>query len=252
MARIRFAAALLLLVAGCTSDGPLAPQDDAAYPTTIPALSPEAQSALEAEFAQTNPRICSSVNEYGFTHGLCSTGSKGLDSDANVESLITLARNTIVRNSRFTGVANPSELVVAVARKLNYPHMLRLDFESQTRAGLAVEGTVISVLMDGEGVLSISGHHYPEIRFPSHTVPAGKAETSILGLKIHYSDWTGGKDYVVDRDSFRGDPMRVIYPRETDAAVELHVAWQIHVGFFYVYVDTATLEVLGTRMLVWF
>lgn len=250
MARFRFAAAIFLLSAGCTSDAPLAPQNDAAYPVTIPALSPEAQSALEAEFALENPRTCPGLDRFGFTRGVCLFHSEGIPADIDVNDVIRKARDMIVANSRFTGVTRPSQLVVA--RESHDSSELRIDFQPQTRSGLTVEGTEIFVIMDSKGPRWVVGHHYPEIRFPSHSVPAGKAETSILGLTIHYFDWTGGKDYVVDQDSFEGAPVRVIYPRETETAVELHVAWQIHAGFFYTYVDAATLEVLGTRMLVRF
>lgn len=250
MARFRFAAALLLLLAGCTSDSPLAPQGGAAYPVTIPALSAEAQSALEAEFALENPRTCPGLDRFGFTHGVCLFHSEGIPADIDVNDLIESAKDMIARNSRFTGVTRPSQLVVA--RETHDSSELRIDFQPQIRSGLTVEGTDIFVIMDAKGPIWVVGHHYPEIRFPSRSHPVEEARASLLGLKIHYFDWTGPKDYVVDRDSFQGNPVRVIYPRETDAAIELHVAWQIHTGFFNVYVDTANLEVLGTRMLVRF
>jgi len=233
----------LLSVMACESKSPTGPRTDPLYPTVAAPLSPDSLASRKLEFASANPRICSSLNEYGFTGGsglLCTTGSQGIGPDADVDQLIKIAKGTISKNWRFTGVVDSSHLELHNA--LLSPGILRVNFSKQMYEGFLVERTWIAALMDSVGVLSLSGNHYQDIYIPAPKISAQSAQTSILGMTLKWYDWHGLQTYVVARDDLCQEPVRVVLPEETDAGIELRVAWKIPVGCdhprWYVYTDT--------------
>jgi len=239
--------ALVVLSSVSCSERPECPE----YPTTLRPLQDEILEALRADFYAENPRICSLLNEYGFTDHFC-IRRVGIPERVDTAAFISRARATIVANARYTGVADPCWLSEISHFYLDDTYV-QIDFASQAYAGLEVVGSFISVLMDSLGVFSINGHYFPYILVPPEPlVAAAEAQESILRLTITYSDWHGDlHTFVIAADSFLADPTKAVLRHQEGDAIELRVAWRVPVGpagephaWWDVYVDTMDGEML--------
>jgi hypothetical protein len=130
------------------------------YPTTYRKLSDSALDSLRAQFANENPGICSTLDEYGFTKYGGSCRSLQGSTCASIDSLAAVAKSTLIRNGRFTGVTPSDQLRV---RWQSCGLSFTTNYEFQTYEGMEVFFTAIYVEMDDVGIHSIWGHHYPEI-----------------------------------------------------------------------------------------
>lgn len=233
-----------LALVSCDSDTPTAPPLDSGYPTTFPLLSPDALQALKVDYARKNPHLCSSLDDYGFPSGLCGGVYQGIPEDPDADYFVKIAKDFIRRNSEFTGVLWNDELAVHYAS--HNPSVFRVGFENQTLKGLPVEQTFIALTMDSNGVLAVSGHHYPGAVLPAPAYSATNAQQSIIGLSIsYYGDFVHIYTHTVSQEDFIEDPIRVVLPHVTERGIELRVAWRVPVTWgWWVYVDTMTLEQL--------
>ncbi|HYV50357.1 MAG TPA: hypothetical protein VE910_00520, partial [Dongiaceae bacterium] len=130
-----------------------------------------------------------------------------------------------------------------------YSPRITLRFEDQTWQGLEVFGTEIIAHRNDEGLVYLSGHHYPQIFVPPPEVTSQTAEESLVG-KTLTAGWPP-YDYVVKEDSFVGEPFRVVYPYKVEDRIELRITWSIDVIHTWrVYVDSVTGEEIAVELLV--
>ncbi len=237
-----------LCTASCSDPGPGSPQLE--YPTTLNPLDDEALNRLRAAYVTQNPRLCSTLDSYGFTSGLCYEDAVGLAPSADIGAMIARAKAAIAENARFTGVSDSSSLHVKSYIISPQRLFLRIRFDPQSYAGLEVVGSGISIHMDSCGALAIDGHHSREIYVPDPpSLSADQAQATILGLEITWFDSSGDPQvYTVTEGSFEGESVRVILPCERETSIQLRVAWRIPVGpslpGWYVYVDTMDGQIL--------
>ncbi|MDH3217644.1 MAG: hypothetical protein OEN01_15450, partial [Candidatus Krumholzibacteria bacterium] len=198
----------------------------ASYPTIYTRLAPETLAALRTEFERLNPNVCSGLNEYGFTTGVCRAADR-LPDDVDIAALISTAKTTLVENARFTGVREPSSLV-ATSHNL-FSGDFRVDFARQLYERLQVVGTNIRVHLDTGGVRAIHGNHYPEICVPPQPlVTSTQAQESVIGVQITWYDFGGyPRVYTVTEDDLQEQPIRIILPLERHGVTELRVAWRV-------------------------
>ena len=246
---------VLLSIASCCDHDPASPEPEPEYPTTLHPLSEEALNELRADYAALNPRVCSTLNEYGLTSGLCYEGTVGLPESTDVGNVIARAKVVVTANAQFTGVSDASNLHVRSYLISPQRRFLRIVFEPQCYAGLEVVGSTVSVHMDSLGALAINGCHYRQIYIPDPPlVSAAQAQAAIIGLQITWYDSDGNSQiYAVTGDSFQGEPARVVLPHELETSIQLRVAWQIPVGTdilsWFVYVDTMDGQLLKVEQL---
>jgi len=217
------------------------------YPTTYRKLSDSALDSLRAQFANENPGICSTLDEYGFTKYGGSCRSLQGSTCASIDSLAAVAKSTLIRNGRFTGATPSDQLRV---RWQSCSLSFTTNYEFQTYEGMEVFFTGIYVEMDDVGIHSIWGHHYPEIYIPEPVVTPREAQESTLGLSITWYDFGGSPhEYVIHEDSFNGEPYRAIYPVFLENEIELHVVWTVPAAGWHVLVDTMTKERIAIQQL---
>ncbi len=251
-ARILFLCGCIGVVSGCGDRSPTGPGLGEKYPTTLVQLSPDSLQTAKELFASENPRICSSLNEYGFTAGpLCYEQSLGVGDDPDLKLLAQMAKDAVLRNSRFTGVVDSLYFSGRSFWAVGSP-MRDVEFRSQKCEGLWVMGTRITARLDTVGVLSIQGNHYRDIYIPRARLSAREAQQSIIGMPLRYLDEHGEQTRLVDHHDFYEQPSRVVLPVKRELSIELRVAWSIPVCYertsWYVYVDSVwgdSLEVSG-------
>jgi hypothetical protein len=255
-----FALLVLLCSVSCgerTCEAPEPQEPECEYPTILHPLSPQSLDSLRTAYAAQNPGVYVNLNQYGFPRSLQAGRAWHLPGSVDDATLIARAKAAIVANARVTGVLDSSALHLD-----NYVRdkgVFIVWFSPQIYKGLLVLGTYIGIWVDSIGVVAMDGNYYPEICVPeSALVSAPAAQDSILGLNLVLQLDSSRRDTVtVAADSFRGDPHRVVFPRELANAIELTVAWLIPVGltespWWYVYVDTMTGKIVGVQQLIVF
>jgi len=255
---------MLVVLAGvsCGDHNPECPELGSEYPTTVGRLDDVTLETLRGVYSAQNPRICSTLNEYGFTTGaLCMSYGVGLPEDLDVAAMIVRAKAAIAANAQYTGVSDTSALSVISHDVIPQRWFMRINFARQVYAGLEVLAHPISVLMDSLGVFWIDGNYYPEISVPAEpVVSATQAQVGILGMDITFEDFGGDPHtFVIGADSFRGEPVERILEHAAGDAIELRVAWRIPVGpaggepaWWFVYVDVMDGEMLLIDQLIMF
>lgn len=216
------------------------------YPAFVRALPPDDLEALRAEFVALNPNICSGLDEFGLTTGLCN-GRSDLTDVADIDSLVEIAKTTLAKNARFTGVVDAADVVVN--SRILFFGRLQIFFANQTYEGLEVVDTHLRVHMDSHGVTSIEGNHYSDICVPAQPIfSPEQAQESIIGLGIVWYEFGGNpRIHVVTEEDLQETPTKAIVPLERYGRIQLLVTWRVPIGFggsvgWYVYVDTMSKE----------
>lgn len=244
-------ASVLAILAGCADTEPTVPTDSV-YFTVIHPVATDSLAILEAEFSSLNPHVCSNLNSFGYTEGLCGLGAVGVTPGADRSRIVEIVKQELVRNVRFTGVVDST--AVSVWNVSGAFKFLRINFSNQRWEGFEVLNTGINVNVDSVGVVAINGNHYTEIQIPGRLRLSAKlAQASLIGLEIPWYDF-GGQRHVtrIDWDSLIEDPEKVILPRRLSDRIELRFVWRVIVNIWEIYVDTMTGEQLGIRQVVIF
>jgi len=247
---------VILLVGAAMALGTFACEDNSTapaltYPTTYAPLSAPELGDLTARFEDQNPGLCETLDVYGFVEDVDECiQSGGSVTCSNSDRLIELAKADVARNYAVTGVRHREDLQVRTSKcyEGTYSPRITLRFENQTWKGLEVFGTEIIAHRNNEGLVHLSGHHYPQIFVPPAEVSIQTAEESLVGKTLTL--WPS-YEYIVKEDSFVGEPFRVVYPYKVGDRIELRVTWSIDVvDLWRVYVDSVTGEEIAVEPLV--
>lgn len=223
------------------------------YPTIIYPLSPEELKNMKDEFHKNNPKICSTLNEYGFTcsKSMCYKGEGFDQNNYEYVKLINLAKSSLLKNSKYTNIADTSLLEILDSRASKYN--LRISFKDQIYEGFrVVSSSKFFVLLDSINVFSINGNWYNNIFIPtSYNINESRAKNIIIGEEVIWYDAMGEpRVFRVTRASMNNSAEQVILPLERDQTIELRISWQIPISFgesfigWHFYVDTMTGELL--------
>jgi hypothetical protein len=240
---------IVVLLSSCDKRSPTKPDSSTEYPTIVVPLSPDSLDSAREEFALANPKICSSLNEYGFTDGpLCWEGSAGVAphrDDETVNALVEMTRDTVLRNSKFTGVTQRS--LLEVSHIFGGSLAILVQFKPQYCEGLPILGSEIEARVDSVGVISIRGYHYREIHIPSRRLNAEEARRAVVGMRLKWSYKDGGF-HRVEYDDLCRELCEVVFPFESDGKRELRSAWGVPVGCeqlrWTVYIDSVSGDAL--------
>jgi hypothetical protein len=227
------------------------------YPQMINPLSSEELKSLYNEFKTlNNGTICNSLDEYGFVESRVCQGDQIVRKEiTNKDAIIEIAKDTLIRNSKFTGVTDKSQLVVDKIDELPgcvlcngsqgdmKPIQLRIIFKNQVYNNLEVEDTRITVFGDVEKIYRIDEHWYPTINLPEAVLSEEEAKDKLIGKELTYGDIAGNPDsYIILKEDLNGAAEKIILPRLSQNNIELRLAWKIPIGdnnqvFWYGYVD---------------
>lgn len=180
------------------------------YPTKIAPLDVNALQKKDQDYKTlNNNRICSTLNEYGFTgfsRVLFPNGQNPcLSRDiiriemGRADTLINYASSTVRKNGLYTGVTDSSNLVVKEFAPLygcticegpdinNEIIEWKITFEEQQADGILVSGTEITVFIDAFGVNRIWGNWYNGFYNPDRpNVSFEEARLLLIGLQLNF------------------------------------------------------------------
>lgn len=159
------------------------------YPSVYQQLDIEKVQSLNEEFwALNNNKICSTLNEFGFT-GHSEVLFKNAVDPCSEMALVHVAMNepdtldafvqhVLLKNTKFTGVVDEGRLSLRVIE----PHKVlpinevqeiesevvewRLVYENQSEKSVNIPSTEIEVIVNANGVTRILGNYYPEVYVP--------------------------------------------------------------------------------------
>ena len=247
-----FISLLLISVYGC--DVFNIDEDAPNYPTQLAKLEMEELVELNEQYQSGNDNICSTLNEYGLT-GYSTVLFEGETSPClerepvrveltEPDTLLTVAAEALMRNSKFTGVTNIEELSLLELEPLYGCNMCeepdidslilewKFVFERQRINGLEVYDSSITVIVDANGVNRIWGNWYeiPYIPARANFLP----EEIVENLDGQTLIWTeGGVEYryTITADSLNLPKEKTIIPFENEEndKLELRAGWGIEV-----------------------
>jgi heat shock protein HslJ len=238
--------------------------DIADYPYIVKPLTQIQLSALRAEFASSNKNVCAQINDFGFTEFQSGCFGETVRREITDEtSIVEIAKNWLVQNSKFTGIPKESDVVVDRVVKLegcikceaaNVDRKvigLRIDFRDQSHNGLPVEGdrSSLTVFAHANGISRIDGHWFPKITIPLQPkISESSAKNKLNGRIFTHSDVAGNpKNYRVEQKDLDNAAHTVVFVKKSSQGLEFRLAWKIPVGqefFWTAYIDALTGEEL--------
>ncbi|MEX0722515.1 MAG: hypothetical protein WD357_07695 [Gracilimonas sp.] len=226
------------------------------YPTVFPRYNLEELRAMNAEFHESNnDRVCSTLNEFGFTgfsEILFEKGENPCDRDnpsreviriemTNPDTLEEAAKKVLLQNSAYTGVEDTSLLVlneitpqpgcINCGDPDEYSANIEwsLTFEEQVVDSVTVPGTEITVFVDALGVNRIWGNWYPDFKIPDF-VNFGYLEVQegMVGWQIDMRNFMGEEEiYTVQEEDVTEQPYKVYLPIENEQGLEIRTCWAV-------------------------
>lgn len=228
------------------------------YPTKYPQLEIGELESLNAEYqSANNGRLCSTLNEYGFTgfsevlfengENPCERTNRGDDvvriEMDNPDTLASAAKKILLKNSKYTGIRDTNKLVlnellpqpgcINCGRPDEFSANIewKLTFKNQVIDSAEVLGTEITVFMDAEGVNRIWGNWYPDFKIPDF-VNFGYLDVmqGMVGWQIDLHDFTGVDSiYTVQEEDITEIPEKVHLPivDKNSNDLEIRTCWAV-------------------------
>ncbi len=237
------------------------------YPYIVKPLAPTQLEALRSEFEASNKNVCTEINEYGFTEHKYDCVREMVRKEITDEArVIEMAKNWLVKNSKFTGVTNKADLVVGNVRKIDTciikcatPNSkrqvseLEIFFPQPAYNGLPVEDNTrgINIYANADGVSGVEGYRLPAVTVPLEPrISEASAKVKLIGKIFTFGD-IGGKarDYRVKKEVLNNSASKVVFVKGSAEGLEFRLAWKILLGqggqgLWTVYSDAITGEEL--------
>lgn len=235
------------------------PSPIADYPFVLKPISQTTLKSLNKEFNVANKKkqICTELNEFGLTSRNRSCDREILDIVINDEDkIVAKVKDWVLKNSKFTGVTNISDLIVESTTRLNLNSQRKFTglivyFRRQNYSGLSVEGPTdrLVVYADAVGVARVDGFQFPSIKVPLEPkVSSAFARRKFVGKTLTSMDISGNPvNYTVEQKDLGSSGHKVIFVRKTSSGLEFRLAWKVSVGqptMWSGYVDAITGEEL--------
>lgn len=249
---------IALIALGSISCNLLTAEDDPSeYPTIYPRLELRELQEMNSEYQQANDgRLCSTLNQYGFTGFsdiLFEDGKNPCDRANrtvvriemnNPDTLIDAAKHSLLKNSDYTGVTDTSRLVlneikpqpgcINCGRPDEYSANIEwsLTFENQVIDSVEVPGTEITVFLDALGVNRIWGNWYPDFKIPEF-VNFGylDVQEGMVGWQIDMRNYTGEETiYIVQEEDVTEQPYKVYLPVENEEGLQIRTCWAVPIS----------------------
>ena len=223
--------------------------DTTEYPYTLKPLSQTQLSSLRSEFEASNKNVCAQINEYGFTEDKSGCFGEIIIVEITDEtSVVEMAKNWLVQNSKFTGISRKSDAVVErIITTSGKKVTLIIHFRAQTYNNLPIEGDIkpITVFANVNSVSRIYGYWFPKITVPLEPkISESFARNKLNGRIFTYSEFAGDPiNYRVEQKDLSKVAHKVVFVKKSFQGLEFRLAWKILVGqglLWTVYVDAIT------------
>lgn len=226
------------------------------YPTQIPKIDLSVLQQMNYEFQNSNEsHICSTLNEYGFTgyseilfdnsESPCLSREVIRVEMNNQDSLLLAATNSLIKNSKFTGVEDTTTLQLIESQPLygcticdghnvdNVPIEWKLTFREQFIDSTIVENTSITVFIDAKGVNRIWGNWYNDFSIPDFIIHGYRQiQGNMIGWEIDMRSYTGEeKIFTLNESAIREKPYLAFLPVEVDEGLEIRQCWAIPIEY---------------------
>jgi hypothetical protein len=210
--------------------------DDLSYPTTIERLSETTLLQMRNDFAQENPYISSTLNQFGFCHLGESYKEVTTTDSMSKEEAIAAVKDFVARNPIYTGVKNPDDLRFRdISKSTGYGNAIFWHFktENQIINNTEVLNTQIFFQIQNRTLTSCYENWYPNIYIPQKfNFDSEKAKSTLLGKEIVHYDYFG-QPYVagtVTAELLEASSAKlIIFPIRTEDKIELRVTWEINI-----------------------
>lgn len=235
--------------------------DDALeYPTVYSKIELGELQSLNEEYQElNNGRLCSTLNEYGFTgfseilfidgQNPCERVNREVIrvEMTNTDTLMSAAKRVLYKNREFTGIQDtnllrlksmsPQPGCINCGRPDEYSANIEwsLTFESQLIDSAEVLGTEITVFLDALGVNRIWGNWYSNFKVPDF-VNFGYVDVKeeMAGMEIDLQGYTGVDSiYTVQAQDLQEIPTKVHYPIESNNGQDLKIrtCWAVPISY---------------------
>ena len=228
------------------------------YPITIEPLGLLELDELNTQYqAENEGRICSTLNEYGFTGysrvlfpnnvNPCSDKRVVRIELTDTSSLIKTAKRELVKNVEYTNVTREEDLEVQELLPLygcticegpntnSVPLEWKITFQPQKKNNVEVYNTEIRVFIDANGVNRIWGNWYSDIYAPGLLdVGYTQAKETVIGTEIALQPITGQDSTLSVSLEMLGEPDFQFVPyKNSEGALELRKVWKIPIHYNY-------------------
>ena len=228
-------------------------QTDINYPTTIHRLSEETLMRMRNDYAQRNPYLLYTLNQFGF----CAIDAEGVSALATPagsfteEEAILAVKEFVARNPEFTGVTNPDDLhfgrITSSTSFNNVYWHFWVEQKEINHIEIYKTGIVFHIM--NRGVYLCWGYHFPNVYVPEKfNFAVERAKSKLLGKEVVHLGWAGqyslGK---VKVEHLQGATTNlIIVPLITEEKIELRVTWKIYLEplCYIFYVDVMTGEII--------
>lgn len=237
-----------------------AEDDGSDYPTSYPVIEySQLQEMNEVYHENNNYRICSTLNQFGFTGfsdilfgeqgNPCERDNREVIRIAmnNPDTLEAAAKRVLLENQEYTGVNDTSGLVLTeiiplpgcinCGRPDEYSENIewKLTFDEQQVDSILVEGTEITVVLDALGVNRIWGNWYSDFKIPDF-VNYGYLEVQegVVGWEIDMRNYTGSEEiYTISSQDVPQKPEKVYLPHlnSNSSSLEIRACWKLDINY---------------------
>lgn len=225
------------------------------YPVTYEPMGQVALEERNDEYQRVNDyRICSTLNEYGFTgysrilfyNDIDPCVAKSLSGIVieHPDSLVIVAKQTVVENGKFTNVYDSKNLEVTELLPIygcticegpnqnSVPLEWKVTFGNQVLDGLEVYDTQIIVFVDVQGVTEMWGNWYPDFYAPDLLdIGYVTAQAKVVGESIDLTTSSNqDSSIVITQDMLVGYPVFKVVPYKNDeGTMEIRKAWAVFI-----------------------
>lgn len=226
------------------------------YPVKIKPIELRELEELNVRYHEENGnQICSTLNEFGYTGfsrilflndvNPCLTRNIVRAELNAVDTLVTAAKKTLLKNQEFTLVSDTSKLRVKEMLPLygcticegpdinSVPIEYKITFELQEIGNTKVRNSNITVFLDSVGVNRIWGNWYPDFTSPG-LINIGylEAQRMLIGWEINMEPYTGEDIiFTVNEEHLRHDPEFEFYPYVHEDVLELRKTWRVEISY---------------------
>jgi len=225
-------------------------EKDPMYPATIYCLPEGTLLQMRNDFAQRNPNVYSTLNQFGF----CANGYGGGYSPPDgftEEEAIAVVKEFVARNPEYTGVNSPDDLQF---RSTYSPSGIWYIWsENQAINNIEVTNTAISFRVQSKQLVFCAGNHFIDVYVPKiFNFSLEQAKSQLLGKEIIHLGWGGpySAGIVTENHLQQSTAKLIIIPLTTDTKIEIRVAWQIYLDspLHYIFeIDVMTGEIIRER-----
>lgn len=226
------------------------------YPKRIEQLDFADLQKLNTRYhEENNGYLCSTLNEYGFTgfsrvlfpgnQNPCLNKEVVRIELTNADSLVTLAKKSLLKNKEFTQVGDTTGLELSEVLNLygcticegpdvnSVPIELKITFAPQKIQDTEVSDSEITVFVDARGVNRIWGNWYPDFEVNGLlNIGYNTAKSKLVGLKLDLNKGTEGSEiFTVSEENLKGKPVFQFVPLEKDGVLELRKAWKVFIEY---------------------